>query len=74
MTWRPWAAGRYVRMYATERGTQYGDSLWEFEVYPTPQPVSIRYHLSRCLGSVFVDPSEWLQFHRQFGNHKHSHQ
>ena len=25
--------GRYVRMYGTQRGTQYGYSLWEFEVY-----------------------------------------
>jgi hypothetical protein len=25
--------GRYVRMYATVRGTQWGYSLWEFEVY-----------------------------------------
>jgi hypothetical protein len=25
--------GRYVRMYATARATQYGDSLWEFAVY-----------------------------------------
>ncbi|MFD2611265.1 discoidin domain-containing protein [Paenibacillus gansuensis] len=25
--------GRYVRMYGTERGTTYGYSLWEFEVY-----------------------------------------
>jgi hypothetical protein len=31
--------GRYVRMYGTQRGTQYGYSLWEFEVFgalPTP--------------------------------------
>src|SRR5258706_579782 len=26
-------SGRYVRMYGTVRGTQYGYSLWEFEVY-----------------------------------------
>jgi beta-glucosidase len=25
--------GRYVRMYGTVRGTQYGYSLWEFQVY-----------------------------------------
>ena len=25
--------GRYVRMYGTQRGTSYGYSLWEFEVY-----------------------------------------
>src|SRR4029077_15157838 len=25
--------GRYIRMYGTARGTQYGYSLWEFQVY-----------------------------------------
>ncbi|MFB7512825.1 glycosyl hydrolase family 8 [Streptomyces sp. NPDC056144] len=28
--------GRYVRMYGTGRGTSYGYSLWEFEVYGSP--------------------------------------
>ncbi|MFF2090796.1 cellulase family glycosylhydrolase [Paenibacillus sp. NPDC058174] len=28
--------GRYVRMHATARGTPYGNSLFEFEVYGTP--------------------------------------
>ncbi|WP_201777092.1 discoidin domain-containing protein [Streptacidiphilus neutrinimicus] len=28
-------AGRYVRMYGTARNTQYGYSLWEFQVYGT---------------------------------------
>jgi hypothetical protein len=27
-------SGRYVRMYGTARGTGYGYSLWEFEIYP----------------------------------------
>jgi len=27
--------GRYIRMYGTARGTQYGYSLWEFQVYST---------------------------------------
>ncbi|MDD5687532.1 MAG: discoidin domain-containing protein [Elusimicrobia bacterium] len=27
--------GRYIRMYGTARGTTYGYSLWEFEVYGT---------------------------------------
>src|SRR5450756_464854 len=33
--------GRYVRMYGTVRGTGYGYSLWEFQVFvggPTPTP------------------------------------
>jgi hypothetical protein len=29
-------SGRYVRMYGTARGTRYGYSLWEFQVYGTP--------------------------------------
>jgi len=32
--------GRYVRMYATVRATQYGYSLWEFQVYGTPVPTN----------------------------------
>ncbi|MEU7895131.1 glycosyl hydrolase family 8 [Nonomuraea sp. NPDC049152] len=28
-------SGRYVRLYGTARGTSYGYSLWEFEVYGT---------------------------------------
>ncbi|GAA4501743.1 hypothetical protein GCM10023191_052240 [Actinoallomurus oryzae] len=28
-------SGRYVRMYGTQRGTPYGYSLWEFQVYGT---------------------------------------
>jgi hypothetical protein len=28
---------RYVRMYGLQRGTPYGYSLWEFEVYSTPE-------------------------------------
>jgi len=28
-------SGRYVRMNGTQRATQYGYSLWEFQVYGT---------------------------------------
>ena len=31
-------SGRYVRMYGTQRGTGYGYSLWEFQVYSTGGP------------------------------------
>jgi len=31
-------SGRYVRMYGTQRGTSYGYSLWEFEVFPALAP------------------------------------
>ena len=30
--------GRYIRMYGTARGTQYGYSLWEFQVFAPPPP------------------------------------
>jgi hypothetical protein len=30
--------GRYVRMYGTARGTPYGYSLWEFQVFPALPP------------------------------------
>lgn len=33
-------AGRYVRMYGTARGTTYGYSLWEFQVYGTAVPTN----------------------------------
>jgi hypothetical protein len=28
-------SGRYIRMYGTARGTRYGYSLYEFQVYPS---------------------------------------
>ncbi|MEZ0076400.1 DUF1996 domain-containing protein [Planotetraspora sp. GP83] len=42
------ATGRYVRLYATKRSSQYGVSLWEFQVFgtgsgtstPTPTPTA----------------------------------
>ena len=44
----PTVNARYVRMYGTQRNTQYGYSLWEFQVYNMPvapvittQPASI---------------------------------
>ncbi len=33
-------SGRYVRVYATVRGTSYGYSLWEFEIYGSGGPTS----------------------------------
>tara|TARA_R110000868_G_scaffold325194_2_gene586000 strand:+ start:869 stop:2350 length:1482 start_codon:yes stop_codon:yes gene_type:complete len=32
--------GRYVRMYGTVRGTVYGYSLWEFEIYEAVDPLT----------------------------------
>jgi hypothetical protein len=34
-------SGRYVCMYGIARGTQWGFSLWEFEVYGTPGSVDV---------------------------------
>jgi beta-glucosidase len=53
--------GRYVRMYATQRNTTYGDSLWEFEVYPVPQPTVIS-GISPASSSTFVNPASNLTF------------
>ena len=36
ITFNSTATGRYIRMLGTARTTQYGYSLWEFEVYGTP--------------------------------------
>ncbi len=36
ITFNSAVTGRYVRMYGTARTTVYGYSLWEFEVYGTP--------------------------------------
>ena len=33
-------SARYVRMYGTQRATQYGYSLWEFQIYNTASQVS----------------------------------
>ena len=38
--------GRYVRMYGTVRGTSYGYSLYEFQVFGTPAPASLAPVLS----------------------------
>ncbi len=35
----PTVSGRYVRMYGTQRSSQYGYSLWEFEVYGPVLPI-----------------------------------
>lgn len=45
-------SGRYVRMYGTKRGTSYGDSLWEFEVYSALAP-SLAITLSGTNAVIF---------------------
>lgn len=53
--------GRYIRMYATQRATAYGDSLWEFEVYPSP-PAAYISAITPTAGTVFADPSNGFSF------------
>ncbi|MEU8437033.1 family 20 glycosylhydrolase, partial [Streptomyces sp. NPDC029216] len=47
-------SGRYVRVYATQRGTGYGYSLYEFEVYG-PQPDAP--HILTAAGKALDDPA-----------------
>jgi beta-glucosidase len=54
-------SGRYVRMFATQRNTTYGGSLWEFEVYPTPQ-LTVIGAISPFSSSVFVNAASNLTF------------
>src|SRR5665647_402478 len=44
-------SGRYVRMYGTTRGTLYGYSLWEFEVYGTLSSNQINGSSQICPGA-----------------------
>jgi hypothetical protein len=67
--------GRYVRMFGTQRGSPYGYSLWEFQVYgsggnptpPPPLPPNVAFPATRLVfGDEFngpagttPDPSKW---------------
>lgn len=51
--------GRYVRIYTTRRATQYGVSLWEFQVFgagsaPSPTPSA-----SSGTGWIDIDQAKW---------------
>jgi hypothetical protein len=43
--------GRYIRMYGTARGTAYGYSLWEFQVYGTPASTTTNLALNKAATS-----------------------
>jgi CSLREA domain-containing protein len=43
--------GRYVRMYGTQRGTAFGYSLWEFEVYGDGGPAAPPTTATMCTGA-----------------------
>ncbi|MFF4330568.1 family 20 glycosylhydrolase [Streptomyces sp. NPDC048387] len=47
-------SGRYIRVYATQRATAYGDSLYEFEVYG-PKPDAP--HTLTAAGQALDDPA-----------------
>ncbi len=52
--------GRYVRMYGTARGTPYGYSLWEFEVFPALAPqLSIARNGTNVVVSWPVTVNTW---------------
>jgi beta-glucosidase len=54
--------GRYVRAYSTQREVpSKGNSLWEFEVYPTPQ-MPVISGINPAPSSLFVDPAGGLSF------------
>jgi hexosaminidase len=52
----PNATGRYVRMYGTARGTQWGYSLWEFEVFNDMTPPLNGTHTVTTGGQALDDP------------------
>jgi hypothetical protein len=51
--------GRYIRMYGTVRGTQYGYSLWEFAVYVsnTTPTVNVTASAYTAANSVGTEPT-----------------
>ncbi|GAA2971875.1 discoidin domain-containing protein [Streptomyces enissocaesilis] len=61
--------GRYVRVYGTQRATQYGYSLWEFQVYgtkdtggdpdPTPSEKLLSYGKTGAASSSQTDGNCW---------------
>ena len=58
--------GRYVRMYGTARGSAFGYSLWEFEVYGKPVESYVRTGLSLATHNWYIVAVD------AFGNKKQS--
>jgi len=53
--------GRYVRMYGTSRGTPYGYSLWEFQVFQAlPPKLSIALSGTNIVLSWPASATGWL--------------
>jgi hexosaminidase len=53
----PNVTGRYLRMYGTARGTQYGYSLWEFEAFDDANPQVRGTHTVTTGGQALDDPA-----------------
>jgi hypothetical protein len=51
--------GRYVRVYTTRRATQYGVSLWEFQVFGAGAPASPSPSTSSGAGWIDMDQAAW---------------
>ncbi len=50
------ARGRYLRLAMTERGTQFGYSLWEIEAYATGDPVPADFSATATPRVVLAEP------------------
>lgn len=53
------ASARYVRMYGTQRGTEWGYSLWEFEVYKSAPPAGAAAYWRFNEGSGATATDSW---------------
>ncbi|WP_248959810.1 DUF1996 domain-containing protein [Sphaerisporangium perillae] len=60
------ATGRYVRLYATKRSSQYGVSIWEFQVFgtgsgtPTPTPTNTAQPTPSATPTTATPPGGWV--------------
>ncbi len=63
-------SGRYVQMYGKARGTVYGYSLWEFEVYgtSTPPPTTMYGLKNRWLNTFLYDGGDQLKYGTSMAN------
>ncbi len=62
----PTVQGRYIRMYGTQRATQYGYSMYEFQVYNVPQcgGANERYTVNASNQSLVTDNLTGLSWTR----------
>jgi hypothetical protein len=57
----PAVTGRYVRLYGTARVTQYGYSLYEFQVYAPPVPTIVTQPVSQtAVAGAMGSSRSWL--------------